>query len=189
MPPCVGPFLALGAIGPMARTIADVELMFRVMSGHHSIDPSSAPVPYRPVTLSQSRCMTIGWLDDDGTGGITSETRQALGNAAHALGAAGFNVKRFCPDGLEEARRLWHIFFVQCGALFYDETIAGRREHLSPTFADFMRIAEAEDTVKCSFLIARMGRRGPAAIEGTRTDGQRSDSADTGLRGASVPTW
>ena len=29
LPPCVGPFSILGAIGPMARTIADVALMFR----------------------------------------------------------------------------------------------------------------------------------------------------------------
>ena len=33
LPPCVGPFSTLGAIGPMARTIADVALFFRTLSG------------------------------------------------------------------------------------------------------------------------------------------------------------
>jgi len=33
LPPCVGPFSTLGAIGPMARTMADVTLMFRTLSG------------------------------------------------------------------------------------------------------------------------------------------------------------
>ncbi len=153
MPPCVGPFSSLGALGPMARTIADVELMFAVMSGQHRIDGSSAPVEYRPVGLSDARSMTIGWLDEDGASPVTQETRQAVQDTAVALEAAGFNVKRFCPEGLDEARRLWHIFFVQCGAMFYEETIAGQREKLSPTFADFLRRAEAETPLTATALL------------------------------------
>ena len=33
LPPCAGPFSLLGTIGPMARTIEDVSLFFRVLSG------------------------------------------------------------------------------------------------------------------------------------------------------------
>ena len=33
LPPCVGPFSVLGAIGPMARTMEDVALLFRTLSG------------------------------------------------------------------------------------------------------------------------------------------------------------
>ena len=33
LPPCVGPFSVLGAIGPMARTMADVALLFRTLCG------------------------------------------------------------------------------------------------------------------------------------------------------------
>ncbi len=152
MPPCVGPFSTLGAVAPMARTIADVDLMFEVMCGL-GIDGSTAPVSYRPVALSDARSMTIGWLDDDGVSPVTNETREAARDAADALRAAGFNVKRFCPAGLEEARRLWHIFFVQCGAMFYEQTIAGRREELSPTFIDFLRRAEAETPLTAASLL------------------------------------
>jgi amidase len=153
MPPCVGPFSSLGAVGPMARTIADVELMFVVISGHHRIDASSAPVGYRPVSLAQARSMTIGWLDDDGLSPVTQETRLAVHDAAGALEAAGFRVKRFCPAGLEEARQLWHVFFMQCGAMFYEETIAGQREKLSPTFSDFLRRAEAHSPLTAASLL------------------------------------
>ncbi len=153
VPACVGPFSTLGALGPMARTIEDVELLFEVISGQHSIDPSSAPVPYRPVTLDQARTMTIGWLDDDGGGAITNATRDALNHAARVLASAGFKIKRVCPDGLVEARRLWNIFFVQCGAMFYEDTIAGRREQLSSTFADFLRRAEAERPLSAASLL------------------------------------
>ena len=43
LPPCVGPFQILGAIGPMARTIADVTLLFRLLSGHGAGWPSRTP--------------------------------------------------------------------------------------------------------------------------------------------------
>jgi Asp-tRNA(Asn)/Glu-tRNA(Gln) amidotransferase A subunit family amidase len=43
LPPCVGPFSILGAIGPMARTIGDVALLFQVLSGHDPLDPMSPP--------------------------------------------------------------------------------------------------------------------------------------------------
>src|SRR5206468_11227169 len=53
LPPCVGPFATLGAIGPMARTVEDVDLMFRTLSGHDDADPASPPVPLRTPTLDE----------------------------------------------------------------------------------------------------------------------------------------
>ena len=47
LPDNVGPFALLGTVGPMARTMADVTLLFRVVSGSFDIDPVGAPVPYR----------------------------------------------------------------------------------------------------------------------------------------------
>src|SRR5215469_1536555 len=47
LPPCVGPFSSLGAIGPMARTIADVKLLFHVLSGQDPTDPASSPIALR----------------------------------------------------------------------------------------------------------------------------------------------
>ncbi len=52
LPPCVGPFATLGAIGPMARTMADVELMFRTLSGQDDADPASPPVVLRELSES-----------------------------------------------------------------------------------------------------------------------------------------
>src|SRR5579863_9732115 len=44
LPPCVGPFSTLGAIGPMARTMGDVALLFRTLGGQDRGDPVSPPV-------------------------------------------------------------------------------------------------------------------------------------------------
>src|SRR6202040_3264614 len=55
LPPCVGPFATLGAIGPMARTVEDVELMFRTLSGQDDADPASAPVALRELSHEELR--------------------------------------------------------------------------------------------------------------------------------------
>ena len=47
LPPCIGPFSFLGAIGPMARTIDDVTLLFNALSGQDPIDPASPPIALR----------------------------------------------------------------------------------------------------------------------------------------------
>ena len=143
LPPCVGPFQILGAIGPMARTIADVSLLFRTLSGQDPIDPASPPVALREPSLDELRTNTIGYFEDDGLAPVTPETRAAVQAAASVLRDAGFLVEPFRPSTLEALRQLWGKFFVQCGALFYAPTIAGREHQLSPIFNEFLGFAEA----------------------------------------------
>ena len=120
VPPCIGPFSTLGAVGPMARSIADVELLFRVASQPCSFDPAGTPVAYRRVTTPEAKRLRIGYLEDDGRVPVTPETRQAVRDAADALRQQGFEVQEYRPASLEPARKLWDIFFVQCGAMFYE---------------------------------------------------------------------
>src|SRR5688572_5456680 len=57
-PPSVGPFALLGVVGPMARTVGDLQLLFDVIAGPDNGDPNAAPVPLRPATaatISQTR--------------------------------------------------------------------------------------------------------------------------------------
>jgi Asp-tRNA(Asn)/Glu-tRNA(Gln) amidotransferase A subunit family amidase len=153
LPPCVGPFSILGAIGPMARTVADVDLLFRVAAGRYPADPCAAPVELRDVSIEEAKQIPIGWFEDDGLTPVTTETRQTVRDAASALARQGFKVKEFRPMFLEEARRLWHVFFVQCGAMFYESSTAGHRDELSPTFRNFLEIAEAERPLTAKSLL------------------------------------
>ena len=142
LPPCVGPFSTLGAIGPMARTMSDVTLMFRTLSGQDPHDPASPPIALREPSLDELRTNTIGFFEDDGLVPVTPETRAAVRAAATALRDAGFRVEPFRPQTLELLRKLWWKFFVQCGAMFYEPDIRGRREQLSPIFSEFLGFAE-----------------------------------------------
>jgi Asp-tRNA(Asn)/Glu-tRNA(Gln) amidotransferase A subunit family amidase len=143
-PPCIGPFSILGAIGPMARTVADVSLLFKLLARQDPRDPVSPPVDLRSMSIEDARAIPIGWFEDDGLTPVTAETREAVRQAVRELEKQGFDVRPFRPAWLEAARELWWKFFVQCGAMFYAQTIRGREEELSPIFRNFLDIARSE---------------------------------------------
>jgi amidase len=143
LPPCVGPFSTLGAIGPLARTMADVSLLFRTLSGQDQHDPVSPPIALREPKLDELRAQRIGFFEDDGLVPVTPETHAAVQAAAAALREAGFRVEPFRPRTLELLRQLWSKFFVQCGAMFYAPAIRGREHQLSPIFSEFLGFSEA----------------------------------------------
>jgi amidase len=153
LPPCQGPFAFLGSIGPMARTVGDVALLFETLAGQDSADASGAPVAHRAVTWDEAKRIPIGWFEEDGLAPVTVETRAVVGAAARALEQQGFTVKRFRPRTLETARKLWWTFFMQCGAMLYEPTIRGREEELSPTFRDFLALARAEAPLTATSLL------------------------------------
>src|SRR5467141_3153755 len=94
-PPGAGAFSWIGVVGPMARTIADVRLLFEVMAGPDPGDALSAPVPLRSYTEEDLRGLRIGILESDALGVATPETRATLERVAKLLGARGFAVEPF----------------------------------------------------------------------------------------------
>ena len=153
LPPCVGPFQILGAIGPMGRTMADVTLLFRTLSGHDHNDPASSPVALRELGLNELRTNTIGFFEDDGLIPVTTETRAAVNAAASVLREAGFRVEPFAPCTLEPLRKLWWKFFVQCGAMLYAPTIRGREDLLSPLFNQFLEFSDVAPPLDATELL------------------------------------
>ena len=148
LPPCVGPFSTLGAIGPMARTMADVALLFRALNGQDPRDPASPPIVLREPSIDELRANTIGFFEDDGLVPVTPETRAAVQAAAAALRDAGFRVEPFRPRTLELLRKLWWKFFVQCGAMFYEPEIRGREHQLSPDLQRVSRLLRCRAAAK-----------------------------------------
>lgn len=153
LPNNVGPFALLGTIGPMARTMADVTLLFRVLAGALDIDPVAAPVPYRSPDPEALKKIRIGYFEDDGLVPVTAETRQAVQEAVHSLRRHGFHVEAFRPPSLERARELWYTFFVHCGAMRLEPLGRGRESELSPTFLDFLSTARTQVPLAAAELL------------------------------------
>jgi len=154
LPPCIGPFSFLGAIGPMARTTDDVALLFHALSGQDPVDPSSPPIELREPDLEEIKCFPIGYFEDDGLAPVTPETRQAIQDAARVLRKQGFDVRPFRPNGLEQARKLWELFFVRCGAMFEEPLVRGHEESLSPVFRDFLARAHSAPPLTADELLS-----------------------------------
>ena len=142
--PCVGPFSILGVVGPMARTMKDVALLFQTLSGSEAADPSGAPVQLRLVNEAELLSKPIAVLEDDGLVPVTEETWEAVRSAARALEERGFETRSFGSASLEAARRLWWKFFVRCGRMLLEPIIHAKEDQLSDTFRYFLSVARNE---------------------------------------------
>jgi Asp-tRNA(Asn)/Glu-tRNA(Gln) amidotransferase A subunit family amidase len=158
-PVSVGPFALLGVVGPMARTVADLKVLFEVMQGPDDGDTSSAPVPLRWPKLQDLKTLRIGYFEDDGRTPVTAETRAAVRTAAEALKRAGFDVRPFRPEGLEEARELWWKLFGGAGAMLLGPMLKGREADLSPILKQFSGWTAAEEPHTARSLLDTWIRR------------------------------
>jgi Asp-tRNA(Asn)/Glu-tRNA(Gln) amidotransferase A subunit family amidase len=143
-PMSVGPFALLGVVGPLARTVADLKVLFEVMQGPDDGDPSAAPVPVRWTAASDLKKLRVGYFEDDGRTPVTAETRAAVRTTAQALERAGFQVAPFCPEGLELAQQLWWKLFGVAGGMLLGPMMQGHEAELSPILRQFSSRVAAE---------------------------------------------
>ncbi|HEX8118744.1 MAG TPA: amidase, partial [Pyrinomonadaceae bacterium] len=115
MPPMSG-LHSLGAtLGPLARTVEDLELFYNVLSGE-TVDSHSQE------TLKGLR--VAFYAGDD----VTADTRAAVESAARALKDAGSEVEEEVPPGVFEATDLWLSLFEYATQRFVRAAYAGREE-------------------------------------------------------------
>jgi amidase len=144
-PQSVGPFALLGVVGPMARTVADLKLLFEAMQGPDLGDPGAAPLPVRWPSPAELKKIRIGYFEDDGRTPVTPETGAAVRQAADALRSAGFEVEPFLPANLEKIRQLWWKFFGVAGGMLLGPLTSGRESKLSPILREFNGWVAAEE--------------------------------------------
>ncbi len=97
--------LATGAcLGPMARTVADVSLLFRVLA---QIEGDANPL----IDAEQVRGLGVCWYDYDGVTPVSRDTRIAVGAAVNALEKAGLRCVEKRPAAVAAGSRLWVELF------------------------------------------------------------------------------
>lgn len=124
-PPATGPYSLGAAIGPMARGVADLHLLFNVLAGTQS-SASSAK------TFADNRASTRGcrvaWYTDDGVSPVTEETHHAVETAARALAEAGLTIEQDRPPGVERGHDLWLQLFSRASVVQLRKVYAGNEE-------------------------------------------------------------
>ena len=104
----------LGVVGPMARCVADLRLLFDVLAGYDPADPFSVPFTPRPFNL---RGLRIGVVESFP---MAPETATALRLAADLLGGTEI----FSFSGFVSSSACWHFFFNVLTDPFKREIIA-----------------------------------------------------------------
>lgn len=158
-PPGAGAFSWIGVVGPMARTIADVRLLFEVMAGPDAGDALSAPVPLRAYQENELRGMRVGILESDALGVATSETRAAVDQAAKSLVERGFTVEPFRMNGLDRALDLWWFFFGPVIGNLFQHSIAGQETQISPMLREYLSYATSGNPITLDQFIKACAER------------------------------
>lgn len=123
----------ISVAGPMARTVANVRLLFEVLAGYDDRDPMTAPVPLTKPSLENLR---IGVMPQFGEVPVQPAIRKAVENAAAIFASLGFEAREFHPEGIDRAPNLWNFFFGELPAREMKDRIAGREAEAHWTYTE-----------------------------------------------------
>jgi Asp-tRNA(Asn)/Glu-tRNA(Gln) amidotransferase A subunit family amidase len=139
-PPATGPYSLGAGIGPMARSVEDLHLLFNVLAGTTS--SSSARMFENSRAVVRGR--RVAWYTDDGVSPVTQETHEALETVARALAEAGLTIEQNRPPGIERGHDLWLKLFSRASVVQLRNLYAGNEDKAG----EFVRwrLATADDT-------------------------------------------
>jgi amidase len=123
----------ISVAGPMARSVADVRLLFEVLAGYDDRDPLSVPVPLQDPVVKDVR---VGLMENFYDVPVLPSIQKCVRDAAKTLAGLGFTVDLFRPEGLENGPHLWNFFFGQLVARSMKERIAGREGEAHWTYTE-----------------------------------------------------
>lgn len=121
-PACLGPFSLIGVVGPLARTVDDLDLFYRVTAGWDAEDPLATPLAAGAL-LDEDDEWCVGWFDGHPEIPVTRETAAAVRAAVAGLEAQGLVAEPWSPAVLDPATDLWHVFFCETGAQLLASTL------------------------------------------------------------------
>src|SRR6516164_9800754 len=140
-PPGAGALGWIGVVGPMARTVRDLRILFRVMAGPDAGDALSVPVPVRQVERKELRELRIGILESGALGRATPETLSTTRKAGQLLCDLNFRVEPLKLGKLDRSLELWWFFFGPVIGHLIRESVKGREALLSLMLREFLEIA------------------------------------------------
>jgi Asp-tRNA(Asn)/Glu-tRNA(Gln) amidotransferase A subunit family amidase len=158
-PPGAGAFGWIGVVGPMARTVADLRLLFEVLAGPDPGDALSAPVPVRRVASSELRGLRIGILENSELGRATPETLCTIRRAAQHLCDLDYRVEPLTLLHLDQALELWWFFFGPVIAHLIHQSANGQEDSLSPMLKGYLAVCDSEPRITLESFMRNSAER------------------------------
>jgi amidase len=106
----------MNTIGPLTRSLEDLELAIRLISGPDRSEVEVPPVPLDSLAAPRLADLQLAWADAFGNVPVTRDTSAGLADLAKNLAGAGAQVEQRLPDGLD-----FEIIWETHGALIHAE--------------------------------------------------------------------
>lgn len=136
--PAVSGVVSLGAcIGPMARRVEDLGLLFKVLAEPTQFETAQTGGDVLNSTLPPG--LRVAWYADDGVNPVSDEIRAAVQNATKALADAGLEVTEVTPPGISAGSRLWIDLFSRAANTEITALYRGREVEAGPQVARLLR--------------------------------------------------
>jgi len=149
----------IGVVGPMARTVADVRLLFSILAGPDADDALTVPASIQEISADAARKTRIGILDISSVGPATPESLAAVSHAGKLLEQSGFHIEPFQMHSLDRALDLWWFFFGTFISQLFAQAVAGKESQLSPIFVDYMNAARVASPIPMLEFVAKSAAR------------------------------
>jgi amidase len=98
-----GPHQSLTHVGPMARYVEDLRLVFSLLQGNDGIDPWIVPATFNQPSQAKLKGLRAAFFTDNGVITPIEEIRNTVTQAARALTDAGAIVNEDRPERIGEA--------------------------------------------------------------------------------------
>ncbi len=142
----------MNVLGPLARSVEDLGVITRVISGPDPSEPDVPPVPWLDPPAKPLKAQRIAWSADFAGVPVTRETKHALERLAAELERVGCVVEHGNPEGFdfEAAWEAW-------GEIAITERAATGRERSAE------RVAALNATLGEQYAVARGSAKGVRA--------------------------
>jgi Asp-tRNA(Asn)/Glu-tRNA(Gln) amidotransferase A subunit family amidase len=130
--------LSLGAsIGPMARRVADLALLFSVIA-------DQPEARFLDETVNELGDARVAWFTDDGVASVTEDVANAVRHAASILNEAGLNIVEERPPSISEGPRLWVELFSRVANEQIQSFYRGREQEAGPLVSALFQTTHLE---------------------------------------------
>ncbi len=148
-------------VGPMARTVADIELLLRALDPRrmNALDPRVAPVPWTDPTSHSIRGMRIGVFTTDGLTQPSSAIVRAVERAAKALTDEGGDLVPYTPPRMPETFYDWLSIASSDGAATLMAAIGS--DPLDVTLQSTAKLARLPSAIRATLVRAARIARSP----------------------------
>jgi amidase len=120
----LGPLNPLSQLGPLARHVEDLKLIFSIIAGTDGRDPFVVPMPLGDPASVELKGLRAAVCTDNGIVTPEPEVAQAVREAAGALSEVGVTTEDAWPAQAVESTRLWLAILVADGGAWIRRLLA-----------------------------------------------------------------